>query len=233
MNVERGKNAKFRATIGGAARFIAPVVMGAIGGMAIVVMAGSKKSSSETANASPHVPEEPQVPAVERPPPSSGEKSWDERRVSGIEQSVASLRHGASGHERDAPLPPPRLSPKEQAAEDRREFQSLLQAHSEEAVDPSWSPRANESFDGELQSMGSHNGFTVEAVDCRRTSCTATIGWKSFTQARATKNTILYKHYGINCGVTVHLPEPDPNRAVDSEYRSIVLFDCEEARNGE
>ena len=65
------------------------------------------------------------------------------------------------------------------------------------------------------------------SVDCRSTSCEATLEWPSAGTAKESLHAITTAMYELPCGTGLRLPEQsDPG----SRYRASVVFDCSEVR---
>jgi hypothetical protein len=130
---------------------------------------------------------------------------------------------GAAAAAARASAPPP--SPAERAQEHR----AALKRHTEEPVEPAWAPAAEASFERTLRPAGAALGFELRAVDCRSTSCVATLRFARYADAQARWGEILHMRYEMNCAREIVLDDPaDPRAAFETD----VLFDCAGARAG-
>jgi len=113
---------------------------------------------------------------------------------------------------------------REQAvADDHEEFQGRLAKHRSERQDATWAGPAQASFGGQLVELGESGGFSVGAVDCRSSTCSAALAWPSLEIAMGSMESIATASYDTNCMRTVHLSE---GMEGGSEVRGTVLFEC-------
>jgi hypothetical protein len=109
------------------------------------------------------------------------------------------------------------------------EHRAAIRAHLSDRADPSWAPRANRAFEADLSAAGAKVGFEVESVDCRMTTCAATIRFANYVNARNQYSRLLHMPYGIDCAreITLDPPPSDPSAA----FSATVMYDCTEARS--
>jgi hypothetical protein len=109
-------------------------------------------------------------------------------------------------------------------------FRAELSAHSNEAVDPGWAQSQTGTLTRELGVPSSSAGVEVESVDCRMTTCVATLQFRDWQTASRNWRRVLEGRYERGCGVEIVLdgaPE-DPAKP----YGANALFDCEQERTG-
>lgn len=122
--------------------------------------------------------------------------------------------------ETERPLPSPPTPEQAGIAHMTRHQQMIDQVHTE-PTDRSWSSMASAAFHREL----ADEGVTVVDVDCRSTSCVATIEWPSFAAARHGFEAVLQKDYTTNCEREITLSTPaDPEAHLRAE---VVFTKCE------
>jgi hypothetical protein len=130
------------------------------------------------------------------------------------------------------PAPPeaqPHSSPRPSREEARALVSSLhaerVNRHMQDSVDPVWSAHAEATVGTTLAAMAKQDNFTVNKVECRRTSCLADIGWTNLGEARRTYHDLLHGHYGdVNCARELLLPDNgDPANPVNAQ---LVLDHC-------
>jgi hypothetical protein len=107
-----------------------------------------------------------------------------------------------------------------------------LRAHAEEPRDPAWAGKTQGLFAADLKTMTSRGAFEVLSVECKTTSCSATLKWPDYATAQSAAELILHQHYRANCGREVHLPPPGSEHESEP-YQTTVLFTCEEWRASE
>jgi hypothetical protein len=100
-------------------------------------------------------------------------------------------------------------------------FAAALRAHAEQPRDPRWARRATSALSSELAEADAAAGYRV--VDCRTSSCVATLEYPDFDTARDSYANALHRKYEVNCTRTVVLGEP---QSAGAPFRVDVLFDC-------
>jgi hypothetical protein len=144
-------------------------------------------------------------------------------RLARIEREKAAASTAASAR--------PLLGTEVTAAESKqfhlREKAEQLARHASEGKDAKWAPAANKAFNDDLTKLGKSVGFTVGAVDCRTTICTADVQWAGYSDAARTYKHLLYYPYAVGCSRYVLLDDPSDPKA---SYSTQVVFDCEGER---
>lgn len=118
------------------------------------------------------------------------------------------------------------VSPEEWRRFKHELHQASFDAHERDVRDPSWAAPTEATIVRELNAIDGGR-FDVDRVDCRTTSCLATVRWENYDQAVQDYPSILHGYFTVGCGRRVLLPEPADRNA---EYSVRVIFDCEEAR---
>ena len=99
--------------------------------------------------------------------------------------------------------------------------------HYRDAIDPHWARSAQRQFHDDLSAWESRLGFETKAVDCRTTSCVATLSFTNYQTARASWMRVLTLPYGVNCTREVTLDEPTED---GRPFETTVVFDCVDDR---
>jgi hypothetical protein len=100
----------------------------------------------------------------------------------------------------------------------------VLAAHRAQSRDAAWASRAERAFMPALQRASQPDTFEVTGMDCRTTSCLATLKAPSYDRARADVRVVLHLPYDMSCARDVFTPAPaDPS----APYEMQVLFRCE------
>jgi hypothetical protein len=98
--------------------------------------------------------------------------------------------------------------------------------HHADPRDVTWATSAEGTYVEDLRGLASSGDFQVRGVDCRTTSCRATLEWSSRSQAQAALRTVLHHNYVRNCAVELLLPPTERAGA----YEASVYFDCTDER---
>jgi hypothetical protein len=73
-------------------------------------------------------------------------------------------------------------------------------------------------------------GFTVETLDCKTTTCRATVTWKDYSAAQLNGAKLVENTYpGLNCVQRINLLEPSDQTG---PYNSKLYLDCTDLRAG-
>jgi hypothetical protein len=171
----------------------------------------------------PGAKERPRAPEA-TPPRIPGRGRADElqglrERIEALESRADDPPHGEPG--------PPRLTAAESRDLHVRENQQALERHRLEPIDRDWSRAASAAIDAALSSLTSDGDHRTVAVECKTTSCTATLEWQSFTQARGGYGAIMGRLgtvLDLPCGRSIVLPEPEE---ADRPYQATIVFDCQ------
>ncbi|MDI1447446.1 hypothetical protein [Polyangium sp. 6x1] len=208
---------------GGAAlfvRYLLPALMGIAAGVGSSVLlarpavpAASKDAPAPQA-ASPAKRQDGPAPATPQAPlgPVTA-------RLSALEERVDSL----------APTNAP-ADPAERE-EQRRRFEavveSMIDRHEQAPVDPTWSRTTNAALRPALDTLVRENadGTTLEGLDCRTSSCVATLSFSSYAAAQQGLDRYVTKFYSVNCVRTAKLDDApeDPAAPVQAQ---LVFQDC-------
>lgn len=155
--------------------------------------------------------------------------SWNEGRVARLEATVGHLKHAAvitPPNRSIAPTPEP-LHKRETQEDLTRTHENRIVEHFNQAHDPRWSETAETGFRSDLGKLGETGKFAVSRVDCRTTTCIATLSWPSRTDAMQAMPGIVHAAYRSNCGKTLHLPDEIEGAPA---YEATVVFDCASER---
>jgi hypothetical protein len=104
------------------------------------------------------------------------------------------------------------------------------QAHDRDTPDAEWSPAAQEQLLSGLNRLGQKLAFEVGPVDCKTTTCRATISWSDYGSARASTAALVEHYYpGLNCAQRVRMKAPEDQNA---PYSAELYLDCTDQRAG-
>jgi hypothetical protein len=127
---------------------------------------------------------------------------------------------------RDAAAP---FDPDADAKLTRARFEKEIEAHRAEARDESWAPAAAEQISVGLEAGKQNGEYRVIGVDCRTTSCAATLEWPNYSTAVANFKDALWQKTEQNCARHILLPAPaDPF----ATYQAQLMMDCTDQRAG-
>lgn len=152
-----------------------------------------------------------------------------EARLSALEQRTldAGPAQGPAGSLEQA-----RLSERSNAERALREydaFRAELRNHAEEPRDPQWASETDRLFTNDFRITEATLQYRSVQVDCRMTTCVASVEWPSFPEARRRVGLLLTQPLSRNCARSVSLLPPDQPAA---PYRAQLLIDCTDLRGG-
>lgn len=111
----------------------------------------------------------------------------------------------------------------EQRAQQKERDEHLLRDHWTETVDKAWADSSAQSLRTDLEALAKKNRFQISDVDCRNTSCLATLEWKTMEEASPELRAIAGHLYKVNCSRMLKPPEnADPSQPV----KIPLYFDC-------
>jgi hypothetical protein len=149
-------------------------------------------------------------------------------RVGDLSSRVAALeKRGLAGSAtEEAPPPIPDVEASRTRAQEAH--RAAIERHQSESADPGWARHAVSAVGDTLTKLGQEKGFTFGKVDCRSTSCTASIGWPNRGDASRTYADLLHASYGdVNCRREILIPDDaDPALPVEATF---VLSGCRAA----
>lgn len=177
-------------------------------------------------------------PASDRQPADSRLSESQARRLAALETRLRELEEATDAGTAQATTPPEAaaaITPdsgatREQVAQREYDaFRGRVQEHLQESRDPRWSDRAQQALRTDFHDLEHGLGFTMVDVDCRTTSCVATIEWPTYALATQRYTGVLVNPARLNCMRESSLPPPaTPN----APYREQVIFDCTSLRAG-
>ena len=203
-----------------------PVVAGVAAGVLTSLAASSRTPPTRPAvvMTTPRLEAAPSAPR----PPSGATPSTDltpelDRLRARVGQLEARERLGAD--------PAPSLPAAERIQQSRRfheeEERTALDRHARESADPRWSPRAARSLEGDLERLQELTRGRAVRVDCRTTTCVATMEWATHAEAVATYAHLLHADYGVNCTRSILLHQPED---AARPYQARLVFRCSNHR---
>ncbi len=178
----------------------------------------------------------PPAGAPRTPPPQLPEESSNARARVALPPPDTSARAAA--------LPPPSAASAATAAptasapvvpytrEEAERFEATyrektLRDHAEEPRDPSWATKAEQSFRSDLMRLATNHHFDVRGVDCRTTTCLATLGWTRYAAAEGDAAKLAETDFSRNCSRTVFVPPPTD---LEGPAEGDLVLDCESDR---
>lgn len=110
-----------------------------------------------------------------------------------------------------------------QVAAVRAAIEEDIDTHRSQPVDPNWGPASAEQVRDDLEASSIAALIDVVDVDCRSTTCLATVEWEDYGVAFRTYRRLLTHHYGVNCRRRMGVPPPADS---DGPYRAHLFLDC-------
>jgi len=128
-----------------------------------------------------------------------------------------------------APDEPPELSREQSKQLLLREFARDLNAHAADARDPNWARPAESSISEGLMAAHDRN-FEVVSVDCKTSTCVATLRWKTRKDAEAGSARAAETVLQPNCESKILLHDVGARENVDSPFEEKLFLNCVAAR---
>jgi hypothetical protein len=200
-------------------RIALTIAAGAAGGgitLALAAHSNAPPVDRDPVSASP--PVETMAPALHR-----------SEEVAYVQEAPATVPAGQPPTASSAtpPDPPANLNPIEARRRQIAEHRSAVENHYRDPIDRRWARTAERQLRDDLSAWASNLHFDTKAVDCRTTSCVATLTFPSYQAANGSWMHVLTLPYGLDCNREVTLDDPPEDaRAFDAT----VVFDCTEAR---
>jgi hypothetical protein len=148
-------------------------------------------------------------------------------RVQALEHQLQAKESAAPAPSSEpAPMPAP-PSPEESKQMLFERQRTLVADHQKDPLDPVWSVATVKNFDADFEAMAQNSPVKLLSIDCRTTSCLATVRWENYATALAKGSVLAHYPYSTTCARQVVQPPPDDENA---PYVSTVVFDCTSAR---
>jgi len=103
------------------------------------------------------------------------------------------------------------------------ELNERLDEHQREAVDTVWAPEAEGKMLAALSDMAPQLHATDVSVDCKTTTCVASLQWPDYGAALRAGQQLAVSKPGVLCGKWIEFPPPDDP---SQPYRGSVIYDC-------
>jgi hypothetical protein len=110
-----------------------------------------------------------------------------------------------------------------QPVDHKRDHERAILRHRDTVMAPEWAEKTSEAIHKGLREAQPQGEFEIIDVDCRSSSCLATLDWPSYNVAFRQWSHVVGHGYGIPCGASVYLDEPADRGA---KYRGVVVFEC-------
>jgi hypothetical protein len=106
--------------------------------------------------------------------------------------------------------------------------QERLEQHNAEPIDYRWARSNARVWEADLAAFGETAGFQVTSVDCRTTTCLASLVWPTYRDARKAADRVIQKQYTNNCAKELFTPSSEG--LATEPYKAALLLDCEQER---
>lgn len=193
--------------------YVLPIIAGAAAGVvSSVILAREAKSPAEPAAGRIAAQEEapPARPERGAAPEQHGDAPGLARRLAALEEQMQGLSERAD----EAGESPTEADLAAREEEQRRaaveELQAKIALHRREPVDAAWADAARDSLKDEITALsagGDHGA--LGGVECRSTSCLATVSFPSYEAAREGFGRYVMAMYDVRCARTAALDEPE------------------------
>jgi hypothetical protein len=143
--------------------------------------------------------------------------------VATLEQRISALEH-ASG-EAKSTMPDVHLSLDGDSESVLDRHVAGIEAHRSELIDPDWGPKSSNALKEALDHLTDVDKFSVENIDCRKSSCVATLKWANLLDAQKGYGGLLTANLGdLNCSTEGVLPQSsDDTQPVEA---TLLLSNC-------
>jgi hypothetical protein len=199
---------------------VGPIVAGAAAGVVVVLLAGSRGEGTAPAPAALASPRLPPVAVSVTP-----DRLLLSERIASLETRVGELS-SAPVVPAPAPVPAPTLGAEreERARLAFDEHARLLLQHSAAPRDPAWAARKEEDIGAKLGALAETLGrpFSVQAVECRSSTCVAKLVWPNEGAARANLRSLLEGSADVSCAREIAFPPGEDERS----YTASFYLDC-------
>ena len=115
--------------------------------------------------------------------------------------------------------------------EKHRDHEKRVSEHFADGRDVPWAQATEASFRADFTSsaLGLDKIVSLTNLDCRMTSCVATISWKDDETARRTWKSLIHAMYSTPCATRIALP-PQEATVGSGPVDARLLLDCTDAR---
>jgi hypothetical protein len=142
-------------------------------------------------------------------------------------ESLESQRDQHGPEDSGAPIAQPSipspLSPEEERRITEEHFRARVEEHLNEPIDQDWARRMGQAVGERVGSASGRYGFRTVGLECRSSTCLATIEWPPTSDARSSFGGFMSRMVDPECGREGYLFRPDdPN----STSQAQVLFLC-------
>jgi hypothetical protein len=107
--------------------------------------------------------------------------------------------------------------------ERRERMRTALSAHQQERWDMEWATQKEEGLAQELEELSNVSPLQLAKIECRTTTCVATVSWVGAELGVAVEEALLSSPLGLGCKPQMLPPEVGHTEAT-------VLFDCAKQR---
>jgi hypothetical protein len=210
-----------------------PIVLGAVVGV-LGWYLGSKRPAPVRATPASEVAPAASTAAEATPDPQMVAR-WNNARIAVLEQNVAALaaaRATPAAGAATGPVAPTsadaRMLRAEQLAREQTDYEALTAEHRLESRDTSWARPMEQKMRDGLQAGQRERGYRVDDVDCRQSTCVATLTFASFEDAtRSMKSIVEDSSRTIGCLRRMGLAPPEDGQR---SYETSLYVDCGQDR---
>jgi hypothetical protein len=107
------------------------------------------------------------------------------------------------------------------------QIRARLRAHEAEQADPGWASETSTALTGAMEAFAASrkHGSKLHAIDCRSTSCVATMEFPSYSAAMTHFTGYVTSPFGMQCHQTAELPE-QPEDATAPYTFKVLFYGC-------
>jgi len=181
---------------------------------------------NRTVRPKPAVTHEGTVTIRDAPMPSAIVAAIDTETLANLDQRLRALEgNGATRTPREASV--------ERGRTEKDAEEAQVQAHQDcvdhfesEARDPRWAARTEQNLRTELGDI-KLGGAQLAQVECRSTTCAATMEWPTYSAVRPDASKLVLHNYQENCSRELAVPPPDNPEAA---YTAVLYLNCTKER---
>lgn len=140
-------------------------------------------------------------------------------------QYAAALDAQSSSSPTPSPLETEARDPARADALEAELHEELLRASREQTRDPDWAAPMESSLADAIGALCEDSGAALQGVECRASTCEATVTWESYGEARRGGPALVSGIVNRECSKRLTL-SGDPEQA---PYEATLFFDCEVA----
>ncbi|HJL19404.1 MAG TPA: hypothetical protein RMH99_27305 [Sandaracinaceae bacterium LLY-WYZ-13_1] len=164
--------------------------------------------------------------------PQAGEEAAraTERLGHGREGRARPGAHAGAGPDAGAGPAVPRF-PSEAVREVRASVARRMEDFRSESIDPEWARESTTRLRGDLREAVRGTEGELVGLECRTSTCVATVSWPTYGLAFRSYRHLLIQPYRVSCRRSMSVPPPEEERG--GAYEAHMFLDCDRSSSEE